>query len=344
MKIAFVINQTHKESANYTTTLLALRALQRGHDVYYIGLADFYYDQATAVAAHMRHLSPNSGITDQKELINTLRQTSKKLVNLQAIDVLWLRFDPAIEIGKRPWAAETALQFAELAQKEGVLVINRPESLVHASNKLYLENFDESIRPRTLVTRSFEDIERFLQQEDKIILKPLKGSGGTNVFLIERENAQNLKQTVEAIARDGYIIAQEYLPEARNGDIRFFLLEGMPIRVNGHYAAVRRVQKANEIRSNVHQGGSIEVPHITEQTLNVAQLVSERLKKDGMYLVGLDIVGNKIMEINVYSPGALHQAEVLTGQDFATPVIAGVEQKVATSPKNQTNTSADQNG
>lgn len=328
MKIAFVINQTHKESANYTTTLLALRSLQRGHDVYYIGLADFYYDQEIAVAAHVRHLSPNQKIASGKELIDILRDTEKKLVNLKEMDVLWLRFDPAIEIAKRPWAAETALQFAELAQQQGVLVINKPESLAHASNKLYLENFDESIRPKTVVTRSYEDVEKFMQAEQKIILKPLKGSGGTNVFLIDKENAQNLKQTVEAIARDGYIIAQEYLPEAKNGDIRFFLLDGKPIQVNGKYAAVRRVQKDNEIRSNVHQGGSVEIPEINEKILKVAKLVSEQLIKDGMYLVGLDIVGSKIMEINVYSPGALNQAEQMIGEDFATPVIEGIENKV----------------
>lgn len=328
MKIAFVINQTHKESVNYTTTLLAFRALQRGHEVYYIGLADFYYDQTVLAAAHARRLSAEQEVIDTQDLIDFLRETPKELIDLNKMDVLWLRFDPAIEIAKRPWAAETALQFAELAQQQGVLVLNKPEALSHASNKLYLENFDESIRPKTIVTRSYEDVERFMREEKKIILKPLKGSGGTNVFLINKENAQNLKQTVEAIARDGYIIAQEYLPEAQKGDIRFFLLDGKPIEVNGKYAAVHRLQKADEIRSNVHQGGSVQIPEISEETLKVAQLVSKQLVKDGMYLVGLDIVGSKIMEINVFSPGALNLSEQMTGEDFSTPIIKSIESKV----------------
>ncbi|PVH24304.1 ATP-grasp domain-containing protein [Sphingobacterium corticibacter] len=329
MKIAFVINQTHKEEAYYTTTSLALKALERGHEVFYIGLADFYYDPEVVVGAHARQVSPHESIQTESDFIHVVRETEKSLVNLKQIDVLWLRFDAADEMISRPWAAAAGLQFAELAQQQGVFVINNPEALTRASNKLYLENFDESIRPKTIVTRNYADVQNFFDKnEEKIILKPLKGSGGKNVFLINKESAQNLKQTVEAIARDGYIIAQEYLPEASKGDLRFFLLDGKPIEINGQYAAVRRVQPENEIRSNVHQGATMHAAEIDENTLKVVKLVADQLVKDGMYLVGLDIVGSKIMEINVFSPGALQQASELTGQDFISVIIKDIEHKI----------------
>lgn len=328
MKIAFVINQTHKEEPIYTTTTLALKALQRGHQVYYIGLADFYYDQEIIVAAHARQVSPNENIQSGEDLLHLLSNTEKALVNLSDVDVLWLRFDPSTEMTKRPWAAEAGLQFAELAQKQGVWVINNPSILAHASNKMYLENFDESIRPKTIITRNHVDVEHFFkEQNESIILKPLKGSGGKNVFIINQEHPENLKQIEEAIARDGYVIAQEYLPAASEGDIRFFLLNGKPIVVNGKYAAVQRVGKKGDIRSNIHQGGTAEAPDINDDVLRVAEKVSEQLIKDGMYLVGLDIVGDKIMEINVFSPGALNLAEKIHGEDFTSAVIQDLENK-----------------
>ena len=174
------------------------------------------------------------------------------------------------------------------------------------------------------------DVQDFLQaQSDKIILKPLKGSGGKNVFMISPDEQHNLKQTVEVIGRDGYVIAQEYLPEAAKGDIRFFLLDGSPIEIDGKYAAVQRVQQEGEIRSNIHQGARAQVAEITPATLELVGLVAEKLRQDNMYFVGLDIVGDKIMEVNVFSPGALSLASELNNVDFVGYVVTHLEQKVA---------------
>src|SRR5690606_35785300 len=145
MKIAFVINQTHKETERFTTTLLALRAHQMGHEIYYIGLADFYYESAH-IAAHVREVLPEQQLPSTKALMEVLRGGRKKKMILETIDVLWLRFDPVLDMVNRPWAAPSALQFASLLKEKGVQVINDPDSLGRASNKLYLEGFDESIR------------------------------------------------------------------------------------------------------------------------------------------------------------------------------------------------------
>ncbi|MGE8429168.1 MAG: glutathione synthase [Sphingobacterium sp.] len=329
MKIAFVINQTHKETARFTTTLLALKAHQMGHEIYYIGLADFYYESAY-IAAHVRKVLPDQMLTSANHLMEALRATEKTKMILEDMDVVWLRFDPVLDMVNRPWAAASALQFAALLKEKGVWVINDPDSLSRASNKLYLEGFDESIRPKTIVTRNYIDVIEFFEQQNKlIILKPLKGSGGKNVFLINKDNQQNLKQTVEAIARDGYVIGQEYLPEAVRGDIRFFLLNGEPISINGKYAAVHRVQQGDEIRSNVHQGAKTQAAIISPELLIMVDKIRDKLVQDGMYFVGLDVVGDRIMEINVFSPGALCQTEEIVKEDFSALIIKKLTEKVA---------------
>ncbi|WP_313157189.1 glutathione synthase [Sphingobacterium multivorum] len=329
MKIAFVINQTHKETARFTTTLLALKAHQMGHEIYYIGLADFYYESAY-IAAHVRKVLPDQMLTSANQLMEVLRTTEKTKMILEDMDVVWLRFDPVLDMVNRPWAAASALQFAALLKEKGVWVINDPDSLSRASNKLYLEGFDESIRPKTIVTRNYTDVIEFFEQQNKlIILKPLKGSGGKNVFLINKDNQQNLKQTVEAIARDGYVIGQEYLPEASRGDIRFFLLNGEPILINGKYAAVHRVQQGDEIRSNVHQGAKTQAAIISPELLVMVDKIRDKLVQDGMYFVGLDVVGDRIMEINVFSPGALCQTEEIVKEDFSALIIKKIAERVA---------------
>lgn len=329
MNIAFLINQTHKEENGFTTTLLAFNALQRGHSIIYIGLADFVYVNDMHIEAHVRIIQKDSRVDSKEEMLAKLRSTAKVRYHMQDIDVLWLRFDPVLDMYNRPWAAAMGLQFAQLIKKMGRLVINDPDQLIQASNKLYLENFPKVIRPKTLVTRFYSDVLDFMEsQNDKIILKPVKGSGGKNVFLITPDESHNLKQTVEVIARDGYVIAQEYLPEATKGDLRFFLLDGKPIILDGEYAAVQRVQKEGEIRSNIHQGAKAVKAVIDSKVLHLVEQVSSKIQEDGMYLVGLDIVGDKIMEINVFSPGALGLAAHLAEKDFVDHVIRHLETKV----------------
>lgn len=330
MKIAFLINQTHKEETIYTTTSVAYEAYRRGHTIIYIGLADFVYVADSHIEAHARVLPPDLSISSKEHVLEQIRKTNKTRVNMGDIDVLWLRFDPTMDMLNRPWAADMGLQFAQLIKRMGRLVINDPDNLIQASNKLYLEDFPRSVRPKTLVTRMHNDVQDFLQaQSDKIILKPLKGSGGKNVFMISPDEQHNLKQTVEVIGRDGYVIAQEYLPEAAKGDIRFFLLDGSPIEIDGKYAAVQRVQQEGEIRSNIHQGARAQVAEITPATLELVGVVAEKLRQDNMYFVGLDIVGDKIMEVNVFSPGALSLASELNNVDFVGYVVTHLEQKVA---------------
>ncbi|MGI8931039.1 MAG: glutathione synthase, partial [Sphingomicrobium sp.] len=216
------------------------------------------------------------------------------------------------------------------AAKRGVIVLNDPDSLGRAINKLYFQSFPVEARAETLISRHSADIKGFAKKHSgNIILKPLQGSGGSGVFKLDKQNSSNLNQMIEAIGRDGYIIAQAYVPAAKKGDIRFFLMNGQPLQIDGKYAALRRVASKDDIRSNIHAGGTAEAVEIGETELKVAELIRPKLVADGMFLVGIDIVGDKILEVNVFSPGNLGSCSAHAGVDFALPIIDAIERKVA---------------
>jgi glutathione synthase len=243
------------------------------------------------------------------------------------VDVLMLRNDPSID-GETPWAMEVGILFGREAAKRGVIVLNDPDSLGRAINKLYFQSFPVEARAETLITRHEADIKAFAKAHDgNIILKPLQGSGGSGVFKVDTGSKSNINQMIEAIGRDGYIIAQAYVPAARKGDIRFFLMNGRPLQIDGKYAALRRVASADDIRSNIHAGGTAEAVEIGKTELEVAEMIRPKLVADGMFLVGIDIVGDKILEVNVFSPGNLGSCSKLAGVDFSVPILEAIERK-----------------
>ena len=160
------------------------------------------------------------------------------------------------------------------------------------------------------------------------MLKPLQGSGGASVFLVRPDDLPNLNQMIDAVSRDGYVIGQEYLPAAADGDMRLFVLNGRPLRVKGKYAAFRRVRGGGDMRSNIHAGGRLAEATVTDKDLRIAEIVRPKLVQDGMFLVGLDIVGDKLMEINVFSPGGLGSAQQFEKVNFSAHVIEAIERKV----------------
>ncbi|GGG95420.1 glutathione synthetase [Parapedobacter pyrenivorans] len=334
MTITFVVNQVRKESAGYTTTALAYEAHKRGHTVYYAGVGDLVYQADGRIGAHCRKV-PDREFRSLHTFLEAVVETEKELTSSKNWDVLWLRNDPAADMEKRPWAQDAGVLFGQLASQQGVLVLNSPDGLIKASNKMYLQYFPESVRPQSVITRNMADVEAFYRaQNHRIILKPLKGSGGKNVFLVDKKDDKNRKQIVEAICRDGFAIAQEYLPAAKKGDIRLFLMDGEPIIKDGKVAAIQRVQQAGEIRSNIHQGAKAKRATMNKEMQAIIDTVGPLLRQDGMFLVGLDIVGDKLMEINVFSPGGLIHASEFHGVDFMEDVITAVEKKVGDVTRN----------
>jgi glutathione synthase len=239
-----------------------------------------------------------------------------------------LRNDPASEPSNRAWARNVGINFGRIATKHGVIVLNDPNGLSKASNKLYFQGFPEEVRPKTLITRNRDEIKDFAKANGKIVVKPISGSGGQNVFLLEKTDISNINQIIDTVSKTGYVIAQEYVPEAVDGDTRLFLVNGVPLKYRGKYAAARRVRSPDDLRSNIHAGGTIAPAKVTPEMLKIAEIVRPKLVQDGMFLVGLDIVGDKILEINVFSPGGLGTASKLEGVNFTKALLMAIERKV----------------
>lgn len=329
MRIGFLINDLATEQAGYTTIRLAMQATNQGAESWVMSLGDLAFDADDKVYARARSVDKKT--KDSKAYLRTLTGNTavQERICLDDLDILLLRNNPSDDATARPWAQTAGFVFGRMAMRGGVVVVNDPDGLARAMNKMYFQSFPEEVRPRTLITRDRNEIKAFTKElGGRVILKPLQGSGGQGVFLVRLEDLSNLNQIVETLSRDGYVIAQEYLPAAAEGDTRFFLMNGLPLRHKGKYAAFRRVRMGDDIRSNVHAGGSIAQAEITDTMLHVAEIVRPKLVEDGMFLVGLDIVGDKLMEINVFSPGGLGSAQKFENVNFTVPVLEALERKV----------------
>jgi glutathione synthase len=328
MKIAFIVNDVNTEKAGYTTIYLALCAHKRGHKIFICGVGDLGYTADGQMTAKARTVGEQQYKTNET-FLKALVASEPTPVSSRDLDVLYLRNDPSEDINHRNWAQSAPYLFGQVAMADGVIVLNHPPSLANAINKMYFQHFPEALRPRTIITRDPQEIEEFyLEQKQKMILKPLQGSGGKNIFVVDKNSKANMNQIIEAISLDGFVIAQEYLPDAKNGDTRFFLMNGVPLEVKGKYAALRRVNKKGDIRSNLHAGGTGDHAVVDQAMLDLVKILKPKLIQDGMFLVGVDIVGDKLMEINVFSPGALNMISNMTDADFGAAVIQSIEDKV----------------
>jgi glutathione synthase len=330
MRIGFFVNSIEGEDPRYTTTALALAALSRGHDIRYLTPGDFVLHPDDSLLVRARRL-PGSGYKKVETLLQALQSDDARVetIDVREIDVLMLRSDPSEDAAERPWAANAGPMFGRLAAARGVLVVNDPDGLARAQNKLYLQEFPPDVRPPSLISKSIDEIRDFIDKHPEgVILKPLQGSGGRNVFKVGSAGDSNLNQIFEAVSDEGYLVAQSYLPEAVAGDVRLFLMNGVPLQRDGKFAAMRRVPAKGDLRSNMHVSGTAERVKISSKALAVAELVRPKLVQDGMFLVGLDLVGEKILEINVFTPGGLRSIGELYRADFVDAVLSALEAKL----------------
>ncbi len=330
MRIGFVVNDIATEKAEFSTTRLAMAARNREHEVWLMGVGDLGQSSAGEVVAHARRPEDKS-YRSLKTFLGAIQKPDDgfEKITVDDLDVLMLRNDPSADALERPWAQTSGVLFGQVAVANGVCVVNDPSHLADAINKTYFQHYPEEVRPKTVISRNADDIKDFIADTGgRAVLKPLQGSGGQGVFLVEQGGEQNVNQIIETIVRDGYVVVQEYLDEAENGDIRMFVMNGSALTVDGRYAAFRRVNKEKDVRSNMHVGGEAKAVKVTDEMLRLVEMVKPKLIADGMFLVGLDIVGTKLMEVNVFSPGGLGSAGKLEEVDFAAAVVEALEHKV----------------
>ena len=328
ISIGLVVNDIETEAPGYTTTRLAMSARQMGHEVWTMGVGDLTYDADEKVRARARSV-PRQVYKSGEAYLRDLngRNALQERITVDDLDILMLRNDPANDAVGRPWAVQAGIQFGRVAMRHGVVVLNDPDGLARATSKMYFQTFPEEVRPDTIITRSRDDIKAFARERGTIVLKPLQGSGGQSVFLVRSEDIPNINQMIDSVSRDGFVVAQAYLPAAEKGDTRLFVMNGEALSYKGRYAAFRRVRSGGDMRSNLHAGGTLARAEISAQALELVEIVRPKLVRDGMFLVGLDIVGDKLMEINVFSPGGLGSARKFENVNFAEAVIKSLERK-----------------
>ena len=326
MRILFVVNHPKSLRPTYTTAYLAVAASKRGHEVAFISVDDFAHERE--VTGRIVKPSPGSQC-DPSSMLASLRGAGgfREDVSLAGFDVVLLRNNPHVGDGNSV-RVNPAIELGRRLKEAGVMVLNDPDGLRRAGSKMYLAGFPTAIRPRTLITCSANRVRAFLRELDgAAVIKPLFGYGGRNVFFVGRGENANLAQIIATVRGNGYLIVQEYVASAARGDKRVLLLAGVPIEAGGRVAVYRRLHASDDMRNNMHLGASRRACRLTQAERELCETIRPRLMADGLYFVGLDIAGGKILEINVFAPGGLHNMHELYGVDLADAAIADLERK-----------------
>ncbi|MFA5505634.1 MAG: glutathione synthase [Vulcanimicrobiota bacterium] len=329
MNVVILITDFERKKAVHTTIRLGRELTNRGHLVWFVTPGDFSLDPQDKLWMNARRVPRSKYNQSPSYLKDLLENPVLEPVKAADTDLLFLRDNPSKYDVTGQWARPTGAIFGRMAAKEGVVVVNDPNALAISVNKLYFQSFPREVRPLTLITRNRSEIKEFAQHlKGDMVLKPLQGSGGEGVFLVRKAENYNLNQLTDVITRDGYVIAQEYLPAASEGDLRIFCMNGEPLQVKEKYAAFQRIRSGDDIRSNLHAGGTMTAATVTPTVLRLCELVKEQLIADGLFLVGLDIVGDKIMEINLFCPGGIEGMEHNEGVNFSRSIAKELEAKV----------------
>jgi glutathione synthase len=293
-----------------TTFVLMLEAQQRGHDICFMGLDDLYIRGGTPCARYRRlHLAR---ATPHYKL------GAFETAALVDFDSIWMRKDPPFDMN-----FFFATHLLSLVDPNRCFVMNNPKGLREANEKLYALRFPEQI-PQTLVTGDMQRLKDFMEEHGgEMIVKPLDGCGGSGVFYVNTQD-RNTNAILEAATDNGrrMVMGQRYLPEIRQGDKRIIVLDGEPL------GAVLRVPLESETRGNIHVGGQVVKVEITERDREICTALAPLLRQDGLYFVGLDVIGNYLTEVNVTSPTGIQEINALDRVRLEANVVDFVEQRV----------------
>lgn len=266
------------------------------------------------------HSSPVELSRDESKPPARLLESKRRL--LSDFDALFIRKDPPFNEDYL-WMS---LLLSGIPEGERPFVINRPMGLRNANEKLYATHFPE-VTPRTLVTGRKDEILRFLEAEGgAAVIKPIDGHGGEGVFKLASDDP-NKNAIIEALTHNErrQVMVQEFLPEVKEGDKRILLIGDETL------GAILRVPRSDDLRSNIHVGGSVVRASIDEADQKIIAAVRDRLRADGLYFVGLDVIGGKLTEVNVTSPTGIQQMTRLDGIDYSAKVIEWVKARISTS-------------
>jgi glutathione synthase len=327
MRIAVLVNDSTELTARQSTSMLAHAAVARGHEVWIVGVTDIEMTPEARIYALARSAA---GTDSLARLVDCLPTRKPRRIDLESCDVLLMRTNPGRDERQLP-AHECVLGVARILVERGVLVLNEPRGLTRAASKLALFELPAAVRPKTFIGRTAGAITDFIHSLDgPAVIKPLSGTRGQDVFRISEHDRANQNQIIEVILRGGgYLMAQEYVPGADAGDTRVLVLDGDILEVDGRIAAVTRVPKQGDFRSNIHAGGQPTPGIITDDIRAAVDAISGWLRDHGLFLVGLDFIGGRIIEMNIFSPGGLFDSSADQERDFPGAIVQAIEARHA---------------
>ena len=322
MHIGFILEDWANIDPSTNSTILVIReCLKRGHKV------SILYPKNLTVRNNIAHgflkrIEPMDKVSDN------ISQFYKKVVfknvqtPLHALDSLMFRKDPPID--------PIIYNFLDSIKNECV-IINDIDGIRKANNKLYTTTFNDpgnSFLPITYVSKNKDFIRQMIEEMpgDKVILKPLVGSGGHGVIVLEKNAQSNINSILDFYisgqGESSYVIIQEYIEGAEEGDVRVLMLNGKFL------GAYNRKPPEGDIRANIQVGGTAHKYTMTDSQMAVCRKIGPRLASDGLFFVGVDMIGDKILEVNVLNPGGISNINKLNKVKLQTKVVDFIEEKV----------------
>lgn len=312
MKIAIQMDPIEAVDIKADTTFdMALSAFGRGHEIWVFGPEHLSLSSGAVIASAQKIARLERKEGDHV----TLNAASQ--VNLSEMDVILIRQDPPFDM-----AYITAAQILERLNDQ-VLILNDPRSIRDAPEKLYVTEFDD-LTPPTLITRDKTAMDGFRKEHGDIIVKPLYGNGGAGVFKVAKDDG-NYNALIEMFTETSNepLIIQKFLPAVTAGDKRIILIDGKVV------GAINRVPRKGETRSNMHVGGKAEPTELSARDKEICERIGADLSKRGLVIVGIDVIGDYLTEINVTSPTGFQEVRNFGGADISSILWDWAEAKLA---------------
>jgi glutathione synthase len=309
MRIAFIVDPLEKLKAYKDSSIFMMReAANRGHDIYAFEAGELALSRGDVVA-HATQLAVH---IDNEHWYRPIATSEMKLTEFGAV---LMRKDPPFD---QEYLYATLL--LGLAEAQGVRVVNRAASLRDYNEKLAIAKFPQFTAP-TLVTKSMSRIHAFIDEHEDVIVKKLDGMGGTSIFRVRMDDPnRNAIIEVQTVEGRESIMAQRYIPEIAQGDKRVLVIDGRAVPY-----CLARIPKAGETRGNLAAGGRGVAQPLSARDREIAEALGPQLKADGLTIVGLDIIGDYLTEVNVTSPTCLVEIFEQAGFNAAALVIDALE-------------------
>ncbi|MCB5227806.1 glutathione synthase [Alishewanella sp. 16-MA] len=313
IKLGIVMDPISQININKDSSFaMLLQAQNRGYEIHYMEMADLYLLQGQARARTVT-------LRVQQDQHSWYQFGTEQDIALSELDVILMRKDP-------PFDTEYiyATYMLERAEDLGTLIVNKPQSLRDANEKLYTSWFSQ-FTPKTLVSRDPSRLKAFYKTEQDIILKPLDGMGGASIFRLQPGDP-NISVIIETLTEHGsrYAMAQRFIPEITQGDKRILVIDGEPVPY-----CLARIPASGETRGNLAAGGRGEARALSETDWQIAKAIGPTLKAKGLIFVGLDVIGDKLTEINVTSPTCIREIEAAFPISITGMLFDAIEQRLA---------------